>query len=361
MRLSSGTQKRKCGISEFHHGLIAGILAWTKIRLSNGALEGMNNQIKSISQRPTASVAPRTLSRPSITAARDCRCRRKTDYTFGIRAAIFANRHRCYDPAVIRTSLELREGSLKHKRNRKQFGSVVLDKRRKVWMFLYRGNGQRRSKVIGTQQEYRSKSAAFAAAKPSVAEFHKLLDALGNDQRLRTLVMVAISLGLRISECLGLRWSDINWLGKTVSIQRGVVKQIVDDVESANSAKELDAADELLQVLHQWKQTTQLSAAEDWVFASPWKYGKQPICYTYVWESLDEAAEKAGIEHIGAHVFHHLFRAWVDSVGTTIGVQQRLMRHSDIRTTMAYGDPLAADMKQAHEKIAKLALVPKIA
>ena len=30
---------------------LAGILAWTKLRLSNGALEGMNNKIKSISHR----------------------------------------------------------------------------------------------------------------------------------------------------------------------------------------------------------------------------------------------------------------------------------------------------------------------
>ena len=28
-----------------------GVLAWTKLRLSNGAVEGMNNKIKSISHR----------------------------------------------------------------------------------------------------------------------------------------------------------------------------------------------------------------------------------------------------------------------------------------------------------------------
>jgi hypothetical protein len=47
----------------------------------------------------------------------------------------------------------------------------------------------------------------------------------------------------------------------------------------------------------------------------------------------------AGIGKLGTHAFLHTYRRWLDSVGTLVGVQQRLMRHSDIRTTMnIYGD-----------------------
>ncbi len=46
-----------------------------------------------------------------------------------------------------------------------------------------------------------------------------------------------------------------------------------------------------------------------------------------------------------------------DSIGTPIGVQQTLMRHSDIRTTMnIYGDAASEDMREAHGKIVRLAL-----
>ena len=39
------------------------------------------------------------------------------------------------------------------------------------------------------------------------------------------------------------------------------------------------------------------------------------------------------------------------------GKQQKLMRHSDIRTTMnIYGDAATEDMRQAHNKIVGLAL-----
>jgi integrase len=48
---------------------------------------------------------------------------------------------------------------------------------------------------------------------------------------------------------------------------------------------------------------------------------------------------------------------WLDKVGTTVGVQQKLMRHADIRTTMnIYGDADSLDMRNAHEKVVHLAI-----
>ena len=45
---------------------------------------------------------------------------------------------------------------------------------------------------------------------------------------------------------------------------------------------------------------------------------------------------------------------WIDSIGTPIGVQQTLMRHSDIRTTMnIYGDAASEDMREEHGKIVR--------
>ena len=53
----------------------------------------------------------------------------------------------------------------------------------------------------------------------------------------------------------------------------------------------------------------------------------------------------------------HTYRSWLDAVGTSIAVQQKLMRHSDIRTTMnAYGDVVTDEMEQAHSKVVRIAL-----
>jgi len=52
----------------------------------------------------------------------------------------------------------------------------------------------------------------------------------------------------------------------------------------------------------------------------------------------------------------HTYRAWLDAAGTSIAVQQKLMRHSDIRTTLnVYGDVVADEMAQANAKVAGIA------
>jgi len=46
-----------------------------------------------------------------------------------------------------------------------------------------------------------------------------------------------------------------------------------------------------------------------------------------------------------------------DAVGTTIAVQQELMRHGDIRTTRnTSGDVVTDEMSVAHSRIVRLAL-----
>jgi integrase len=108
-----------------------------------------------------------------------------------------------------------------------------------------------------------------------------------------------------------------------------------------------------------WKQNTRFHADEDWMFASPLKLGRLPYSYTGVWRELQRAADAAGIGRPGTHSFRHTYRSWLDAVGTSIAVQQKLMRHSDIRTTMnIYGDVVTDEMALATKKVAELALKP---
>jgi integrase len=139
----------------------------------------------------------------------------------------------------------------------------------------------------------------------------------------------------------------VDWLGQTIRVERGVVKQIVDYVKTANSVQTMVAAPEILNVVQRWKSVTQFSSPEDWVFASTAKLGRQPLSYTHVWETLNELSARTGIGHAGSHVFRHSYQSWLDSVGTPV----------DIRTTMnIYGDAATDDMKLATGRVAQLAL-----
>jgi integrase len=130
----------------------------------------------------------------------------------------------------------------------------------------------------------------------------------------------------------------------------------VDDVKSEESRKHLTVNRELLTTLRTWKQAAQFSGADDWLFASPVQFGRLPWSYDQVWRVYQKAAKAAGIGGLGTHSLRHTYRSWLDSVGTPVGVQQKLMRHTDVRTTMRYGDAFTSDMAEANGKIVSLAL-----
>jgi integrase len=185
-------------------------------------------------------------------------------------------------------------------------------------------------------------------------QFHALLEEL--HEPFATMALLCVCLGLRISEALALRWADVDWLGSRLCVQRGIVEQVVADVKTEGSARTFNLTGELLGRLKTWKQRSDFSGAADWIFASPIKLGRLPYSYTGVWRELVRAAEAAKIGHLGTHSFRHTHRSWLDAVGTSVAVQQKMMRHADIRTTMnIYGDVVTDEMNTAGIKVAQLA------
>ncbi len=188
----------------------------------------------------------------------------------------------------------------------------------------------------------------------TVEQFHALLKEL--HEPFDTLALLSVCLGLRVSEALALKWEDVDWIGSRLSVRRGIVEQVVGDVKTEGSARTFAITAELLERLKTRKQQSEFAGTEDWIFASPIKLGRLPYSYTGVWRELVRASEAAKIGHLGTHAFRHTHRAWLDAVGTSIAVQQKMMRHTDIRTTMnIYGDVVTDEMAIAGVKVAQLA------
>ncbi|MGA2204994.1 MAG: tyrosine-type recombinase/integrase [Terriglobales bacterium] len=140
-------------------------------------------------------------------------------------------------------------------------------------------------------------------------------------------------------------------------MERGIVCQVVDDVKTAESRRSLHIDDAMLFTLKHWKQTTQFSGTDDWMFASPAQLGRLPWSYDKAWRMYQKAGAKAGIGRLGTHSLRHTYRSWLDAVGTPIAMQQKLMRHADIRTTMnVYGDIVTDEVTVASRKVTRLAL-----
>ena len=168
---------------------------------------------------------------------------------------------------------------------------------------------------------------------------------------------MCVCFGLRISEALALKWSDVDRLDGKLSVQRDIVRQHVDDAKTETSHKAITVTQTMLEVLNLWKQTTQFSTQEDWIFASPAQLGRLPWSADSVNDAYKIAASVAGIAHVSTPSMRHTYRSWLDGIGTPIAVQQKSMRHADIRTTMnVYGDVVTNEMASAASKVAVLAL-----
>ncbi len=188
----------------------------------------------------------------------------------------------------------------------------------------------------------------------TAAQFAAILGRLPEPHR--TMVLIAQCLGLRVNEILGLKWSDVDFEKLTVRITRGIVNGRVDTVKTEYSADELPLASVLVDALRSWRTKAPENPGE-WVFANPRTlrpYHANPLQKRY----LRKIGQELGLpETLGWHTFRHTYRSWLDAAGVSVGVQQRLMRHAHVSTTMnVYGNALMESKRDAHAKIVTMAL-----
>ena len=206
----------------------------------------------------------------------------------------------------------------------------------------------------------RVKNASKRLKRPrvlDVAEYFELLKHL--DEPHRTMVLVAQCLGLRVSEILGLQWGDFSFENRSVLVQRSVVGGRVDDVKTEYSKDDVPLDDRLAEALLSWRAASFFPRDTDWVFANP-VTGRPYHQESLRKRQLQRAAKLAGLgEDIGWHTFRHTYRSWLDETGAPMKVQQELMRHASIQTTMnVYGRAMTETKRRANSQVVGLVFGP---
>jgi integrase len=189
------------------------------------------------------------------------------------------------------------------------------------------------------------------------AEIQKLIAEL--QEPCRTAVIVALGTGLRCSELFALKWEDINWDELTLSVHRAIVDAVVGDVKTKYSLCGLPLDPALADVLLTWNRASQFREEADWVFASPLKAGELPLRSTAMLEAqIKPAVVRANLGgRIGWHTFRHSYSSMLRQLGVDVKVQQELLRHADIRTTInVYTQAVSEQKRAAHSKVVQMVL-----
>ncbi len=168
----------------------------------------------------------------------------------------------------------------------------------------------------------------------SAAQYHALLPKLPH--HCRVMVTLAMCLGLRISEILGLQWEDVDLETGKLQIRRSAVNGHVESTKTLASEDELPLHPELVKVLQKWKEVEM--PVNGWLFGNI-DTGKPYHADTMRQRHLNKAAAspEIGLPKLGWHAFRHTYRANLSESGLPLEVQQKLMRHADIAMTTKYG------------------------
>jgi integrase len=181
-----------------------------------------------------------------------------------------------------------------------------------------------------------------------VKDAWRMLDALA--QPYRTMVLIALCFGLRISEILGLRWTDFDFKRAVVLIQRSAVGKRLNKLKTEYSQDEVPLERGFILELKKW-QAVCVATEGQWLFPSP-VTGRPYHADSVRTDYLVPAGLELGLGRIGFHTFRHSYRAWLDETGAPVGVQQKLMRHAHISTTMdQYGNASIEAKRKANRPV----------
>jgi integrase len=188
----------------------------------------------------------------------------------------------------------------------------------------------------------------------TVEQYHAVVNRL--EAPYKQMVQVAMCLGLRVNEVLALKWADFNFDSLSLQVSRGIVHGRVSRVKTEYSEDELPLDPDFVEVMLEWMEKCPETEG-DWVFPNPSTlkpYHSAPIQQDYI-RAAGRAVGLSG--DIGWHTFRHTYRSLLDDAGAPIGVQQKLMRHAQVSTTMnVYGNSTMQSKRSANTKVVQMVL-----
>ena len=182
----------------------------------------------------------------------------------------------------------------------------------------------------------------FYGQSYSVEEVQQLLSVL-NDDPIRPAVILAVMYGLRRSEAVGLRWKDIDFKNKTMTICNTVTRMAtvheLEETKNESSHRTLPlipGTEEYLQSLRREQKETMLLCGnrfDDSCHVCTWPDGRslQP---DYVSQHFKQVLKKNNFRVIRYHDLRHTAGSMLLQKGIDIKTIQHFLGHSQASTTV---------------------------
>ena len=186
-------------------------------------------------------------------------------------------------------------------------------------------------------------------------ELKKLLSEL--QQPYKTMVFLAATTGLRVSELLALTWQDINFAAGEITLRRAIVQQVVGEMKTESSQKPVPMEGTLAEAFWGWRAQSPYRHLPHISGLAKTQSTKQPYWpENLLRRHIRPAALRVGITKVvGWHSFRRTFATLLQGSGEDVKTTQELMRHASSKITLdVYAQALTPVKRAAQRKVAEM-------
>lgn len=174
-------------------------------------------------------------------------------------------------------------------------------------------------------------------------QMHLLLQVI-DDEMYNRLVRVALATGMRRGELQGLRWADVDFKKKTVSVNQSVIRKdghevVSPNLKTASSRRTITIDEGTLEVLHLQKAYCEkMRLKNGWrastlVFPRDGK-AERPLTQNYVSKKFSIYCHRIGLEGFTFHSLRHTHATMLVAAGVHFKIIQHRLGHSSFAVTM---------------------------